>query len=97
MRHEKIPPGLTDDKAPDPPGAAQRADLVRLITCGCTGPERLTLILHYYEGLSLAEVGQMLELPEAAVIEIHDRVLARVRKALAGRREEFTELGGANP
>lgn len=94
MRRRELTDRL-DQSQPDPSAAVQRDDIKRLITCGCTGPERLTLILFYYEGLTLAEIGQLLGFSEAHVGRIHARLLARVRERLAGREGEFTDLGAA--
>lgn len=86
--------GPADQKAIDPAIAAQRKDLLRLVSCGCTRTERLTLILRYYEGLTLREIAGMLGFSESHILEIHSALLKFLRWRLQNRRDEFDGGGG---
>ena len=49
------------------------------ITRGLNREERLVLILYYYEGLTMSEIGLVLDLSESRVSQIHKDVLLRLR------------------
>ena len=42
--------------------------------------ERLVLVLYYYEDLTMAEIGLVLNLSESRVSQIHKEILARLRQ-----------------
>jgi RNA polymerase sigma factor for flagellar operon FliA len=44
--------------------------------------ERLVLTLYYYEGLTLAEIGQVLGLTESRVCQIHTKAILQLRSRL---------------
>ncbi len=48
--------------------------------------ERLLVVLWYAEGLSAAEIGEVLGMPAALVEATHAEVLGRLRGGLAGTR-----------
>lgn len=78
-----------DARAPDPSASAEREDLLRLVTCGCSGVERLTLILRYYEGLTITEIAEMLGFSTSYISLVHSALIKRVRARLEGREDEF--------
>lgn len=45
--------------------------------------ESIVLCLYYYEGLTLAEIGQALKVTESRVCQVHTRAMADVRSRLA--------------
>ena len=45
--------------------------------------ERLVLTLYYYEGLTLAEIGQVLSVTESRVCQIHTKAILQLRSRLA--------------
>ena len=48
--------------------------------------EKIVLTLYYYEGLTLAEIGQVLGVTESRVCQIHTKAVLQLRIAgLAGR------------
>ena len=50
--------------------------------------EKLVLTLYYYEGLTLAEIGQALGVTESRVCQIHTKAVLQLRSRLtAGERE----------
>jgi DNA-directed RNA polymerase specialized sigma24 family protein len=61
--------------------------LKRFVRRGLTSKERLLITLHYCENLTLAEIGAVLEMPEARVAELHRNVLERVRTWVVGRKK----------
>lgn len=45
--------------------------------------ERLLISLYYYEGLTLKEIGQVLNVTESRVCQLHQKVILRLRSALS--------------
>ncbi len=58
---------LDDKKGEDPTRRTQKNDLMRLVTKGLNRNERLTIILYYYEELTMKEIGETLGLSESRV------------------------------
>lgn len=50
--------------------------------------ERLILSLYYHEELTMREIGQVLDVTEGRICQIHGRALHRLRVAMARRRGE---------
>jgi RNA polymerase sigma factor for flagellar operon FliA len=65
-----------------------RTMLTEFITRGLSREERLVLILYYYEDLTMAEIGVVLDLSESRVSQIHKDVIARLRNRFKGKLEE---------
>lgn len=77
---------IGDHSATDPASAAEvaevRARLVRAI--GCLGEkERVVTTSYYYEGLTLREIGRVLDLTEGRISQILHAALARLRHSLS--------------
>ena len=73
---------LADKKCTDPVQAIQQKDVLELITCNLTKKERLIIIMYYYEGLTMREIGEIMELTESRVCQIHSNVMARLKGQL---------------
>ncbi len=71
---------LRDPKSQDPAQNLRREMLTEYLSRGLTREERLTLVLYYYEGLTMAEIGQVLSLSESRVSQMHKGILARLRE-----------------
>src|SRR5439155_11393397 len=74
-------------RSPDPTPAEQfeRADLVRRVRDGIGRlgeRDALVLSLYYIEELNYVEIGQVLDVSESRVCQLHSRALARLRVAL---------------
>jgi len=74
-----------DTKAADPARAAQRQVIKEMITKGLTRAERLVVILYYYEGMTLAEIGRTLDLSESRISQMHGGILRRLKSAVTTR------------
>ena len=46
--------------------------------------ERLVLMLYYFEGMTMAEIGSVLNLSESRVSQIHKEILQRLRHRFGG-------------
>ena len=52
--------------------------------------QRLVVTLYYYQGLTLAEIGEILGVTESRVCQIHTKVLARLRQYLTWSPNDST-------
>jgi len=71
---------IGDDRRTDPALRVSREMLADHITRGLTREERLVLVLYYYEELTMAEIGLVLNLSESRVSQIHKDILQRLRQ-----------------
>ncbi|MFQ5425353.1 MAG: FliA/WhiG family RNA polymerase sigma factor [Phycisphaerae bacterium] len=71
---------IRDYHAVDPSQRVSRKMLTEYITRGLNREERLVLILYYTEGLTMAEIGLVLDLSESRVSQIHKDVIERLRR-----------------
>lgn len=79
-----------DDSAVDPAEKVTRQMFTEYMTRGLNREERLVLVLYYYENLTMAEIGQVLNLSESRVSQIHKDVIDRLRRRFYA--DEVTEL-----
>jgi RNA polymerase sigma factor for flagellar operon FliA len=80
---------VADRKAEDPLHHMQQDDIRRLITKGLAKNERLILLLYYYEGMTMKEIGATLKLSESRVSQMHTAILERLKGQLGGRADDF--------
>ncbi|HOJ20386.1 MAG TPA: sigma-70 family RNA polymerase sigma factor [Armatimonadota bacterium] len=88
-----MPPDNGDD-APSPadPGRTARAEQRRILIEAIRRlppEERLLLSLYYIEELTLPEIGQVMNLPEAQVSQIHTKAMMRLRAHLRTQADLF--------
>ena len=82
---------LQDTKADDPVGVFETEEtkflLARAIS---TLPERekIVVTLYYYEGLTLAEIGQVLGVTESRISQMHTKAVLQLRGKLADQRDD---------
>ena len=73
---------LADRKSVDPVDTIQQRDALEMITSSLTKKERLIILMYYYEGLTMREIGEIMELTESRVCQIHSNVMARLKAQL---------------
>ena len=73
---------LADQKCEDPMQTIHQRDLFEVMTRSLTKKERLILVMYYYEGLTMREIGEILELTESRVCQIHSNVMSRLKVQL---------------
>ncbi len=69
----------------DPAAEIEQKDMVNKLTHtvkGLSAQERLVLRLYYEEELTLRQIGELLELTEGRICQIHAQAVARLRQAL---------------
>jgi RNA polymerase sigma factor for flagellar operon FliA len=59
--------------------------------------ERSVLMMYYYDGLTLTEIGGVLGVTESRVCQIHTKALRQLRSKLAGRAERIVPVSRPNP
>ena len=74
-----------DPEQASPDSKVSRELLTDYITRGLSREERLVLILYYYEELTMAEIGLVLDLSESRVSQIHKDVITRLRQRFVGQ------------
>ena len=73
-----------DPGALDPHGAVQASELKDRLAGAIEAlpeRERLVVALHYYEGLTLREIGELLGVTESRISQLHTQAVARLRSA----------------
>lgn len=82
---------VREDGTDNPLRELQRKDLRELITKGLSRAERLIVILYYYEGMTMKEIGATLDLSESRVSQMHSSILQRLKAQMHHRSKDFDE------
>ena len=77
---------LQDRKSEDPIDLLNQKDVFDFMTRNLSEKERLVLIMYYYEGLTMKEIGEVLDLTESRICQIHAAVLERLQNQLQRNR-----------
>jgi RNA polymerase sigma factor FliA len=80
------------DGTDDPVEAFEVQEIKQILSEAVEGMperERLVLTLYYYEGLTLAEIGQVLGVTESRVCQIHTKAVLQLRSKLAEPEREL--------
>ncbi len=80
---------IKDEKSCDPVIEAQKQELKNLITKGLTRAERLIIVLHYYEEMTMKETSRILDVSESRVSQMHSAIIARLKAKMYDKREEM--------
>ena len=81
-----------DDRQADPVAELQQRDIKNLITKGLSRAERLIVVLYYYEGMTMKEIGATLDLSESRVSQMHSSILARLKAQMHHRARELEPM-----
>ncbi len=85
--------GLTyqfpDPRAASPLDAAHRRSVKELLCKQLSRHEQLIVVLYYFEGMTMKEIGQTLDLSESRVSQMHTSVKERLKAHLRGRAGEL--------
>ncbi len=74
---------IEDRRSIDPADVMNQKDTLDLITRNLSKKERLIIIMYYYEGLTMKEIGEILDLTESRVCQIHSNVMSRLKGQLS--------------
>jgi RNA polymerase sigma factor FliA len=80
---------IKDDGQINPIRQIHQRDLKELITKGLSRAERLIVILYYYEGMTMKEIGATLDLSESRVSQMHSSILQRLKAQMQHRAKEL--------
>lgn len=80
---------IRDDTQRNPLKMLQSRDLREMMTKGLSRAERLIVILYYYEGMTMKEIGATLALSESRVSQMHSSILARLKAQMQHRMREL--------
>ncbi len=81
---------MLEDKASlDPIETLNQKDVLRAITRSLTKKEKLIIIMYYYEGLTMREIGDVLNLTESRVCQIRSNVMAKLKVQLEKMRKRL--------
>lgn len=81
----RVADSVKDTQAEDPLERLEFTELKRALAGAIdqlAERERLVLALYYYEGLTLKEIGKVLEVTEARISQIHSKAILRLRGKL---------------
>lgn len=86
---------IENGKIPNPFAEISRNDVRQLVEKAIKElPEkqRLVLALYYYEDLNLKEIGDILEVTESRVSQLHTQAILKLRAKLKNKFDEFVQL-----
>ena len=87
---------IENDASEDPTAHAEGNEVKRILAEAIDElpeRERLVVALYYFEELTLKEIGQVLDVSESRVSQIHTKALLRLRGRLAQGPGEFGFIG----
>ncbi|ROS28096.1 FliA/WhiG family RNA polymerase sigma factor [Cellulomonas sp. PhB150] len=76
---------LGDDRSQDPAGSVEAAETSFLLSRAIEQlgeRERIVVVMYYYEGLTLAEIGRVLGVTESRISQMHTAAMLRLRSRL---------------
>ncbi len=73
---------IRDPRSEDPAQKVSRTLLTDYLAKGLAREERLVVLLYYFEEMTMAEIGAVLDLSESRVSQIHKEILQRLRARL---------------
>ncbi|MBZ9624521.1 FliA/WhiG family RNA polymerase sigma factor [Clostridium sp. FP2] len=83
---------IKDDKSPSPEKLLEEKEQIEYLSLGLDNlkeKDKMVLTLYYYEGLTLKEIGNILDVSESRVCQLHSRALVNLRKALVKLKYEI--------
>ena len=80
---------MEDEKIEGPLPANTRRDLVEFCKKKLSVKERYILMMYYFEDLTLKEIGQILDLSESRVCQLHAKLVTRLRSYLKHKQVEI--------
>ncbi|HYC79031.1 MAG TPA: FliA/WhiG family RNA polymerase sigma factor [Planctomycetota bacterium] len=81
---------IADQRNPSPLESVHRRDVIEVLTRNLSQKEKRIVIMYYYEGLTMKEIGKILDLTESRVCQIHSNVILRLKE------QAQRKLGRAN-
>jgi RNA polymerase sigma factor for flagellar operon FliA len=79
---EQMAHTLRNEKAIEPTEVLNEADVLSFITRSLTERERFIILQYYKAGQTMREIGEILQLTESRVCQIHSNVMVRLRSTI---------------
>ena len=76
---------IADRRVESPLECINRRDVIEVLTRNLSHKEKRIIIMYYYEGLTMKEVGRILDLTESRVCQIHSNVISRLKERVQRR------------
>jgi RNA polymerase sigma factor for flagellar operon FliA len=80
---------VQDQNAIDPINEMNKRDMLKYITRSLTHKEQFIIVQYYQTGHTMREIGEMLELTESRVCQIHSNVMSRLKSLLGPKSGGF--------
>jgi len=80
---------LEDSTAYDPIGKLQERDAKEFLTKNLNKLEKMIVALYYYEDMTMRQIGEILDISESRVSQMHTEIISRLRNRIARNRERF--------
>jgi RNA polymerase sigma factor for flagellar operon FliA len=77
---------IADVRTDSPVDCLNRRDAIEVLTRNLSQKEKRIIIMYYYEGLTMKEIGQILDLTESRVCQIHSNVIARLKDRISKQK-----------
>jgi RNA polymerase sigma factor for flagellar operon FliA len=71
---------IADQRNLSPIETVHRRDVIEVLTRNLSQKEKRIVIMYYYEGLTMKEIGKILDLTESRVCQIHSNVILRLKE-----------------
>ncbi len=71
---------IADTRSDSPLENLNRRDVIDVLTRHLSQKEKRIIIMYYYEGLTMKEIGRILDLTESRVCQIHSNVITRLKE-----------------
>jgi len=83
---------LEDCRSPEPSEILEKREVSQIVTeviRSLPSTDRLVILLYYYDRLTMKQIGQVLEITESRICQIHTEVIAKLRRRLQARKEDL--------
>lgn len=80
---------IEDKNSVDPVENLNQKDILLTVTNSLSKKEKLIIIMYYYEGLTMREIGNILNLTESRVCQIHSNVMSKLKLHLDKVRQKL--------
>ncbi|MHC4946014.1 MAG: FliA/WhiG family RNA polymerase sigma factor [Planctomycetota bacterium] len=80
---------IEDKNSINPVENLNQKDVLLTVTKTLSKKEKLIIIMYYYEGLTMREIGNILSLTESRVCQIHSNVMSKLKLHLDKVKEKF--------
>jgi len=87
---------LQDNKSCEPSQIIERREIREIVSDvirSLPSTDRLVILLYYYDRLTMKQIGEVLQITESRICQVHGEVLTKLQRRLCARKEELTATG----